>query len=312
ARAEAEGCWCAGAAAGVDINARRRLVRAAARRAGDPRPDLPPPVSITGRTLAEILTECRQTAERIEAMKVRLEEKWRRRAVHLLDASAGTSPGIPRPTWLRGAQPDTAAPDAGGPATPAPLPAGHVPAVAAATPGSQDVAAEIESWLAKLDREAEPDDLRQALDAAERASQSPNLWLVQLGRTVQRINAKLDKRRRQAPGAAAHPGGLAGGGPGPGHPRGGRGVQRPQRVAGETDLTESLRDEAHLLIAEWERVARTRDLTAKIRALLEEGGFDVQADFDLAGHPYDPLKVAWPGRPDHSAYIRVDGDEISH
>jgi hypothetical protein len=167
--------------------------------------------------------------------------------------------------------------------------------------------------LARLDNDAEPADLQRAMAAAQRAQVSPDMWLIQLNRTVDQLNLNLERRRQQAHEASVLLEGLTAGEADPDAPDVGPVAAQLERVvAGETDLTESLREDARWLIGERERIAETRFLTAKVQALLAEQGFDVQADFGFVGRPVDVIRASWPGRPDHSASITVRDGRIEH
>ena len=307
AAVEAEARWQDAAEAAVQVNAQLRVLRAAARRAGlGPESDsgLPPPVSLAGRTLTEVLADCHQATAKVDAAKRCLQAKRLLSAEQLLDASVPADRADAARThldWVERAW------------YPAPEARSAVPAAGPAV-GGQNVQAAIQQWLERLDPDAEPKDLEQVLKAADQASRTPELWLIQLGNTVKRINARLDNARRQSQEAAAYLEGLAAGGADPdGDPTLGPVVQRLKLVlAGETDLTESLRSDARWLVTERERAAAARHLTERLRALLEQEGFDVRAEFGSVAEPYDLLRVTRPGRHDHSGEVLVSGSRISH
>lgn len=273
---EAEACWEAAARAAVRANSDLRVVRAAVRRTdtvGDSGcPPVPSPVPIGGRSLDEVLADTERVDARLGTVRVFLAERSRQAAARIAES-----------VRLR--------PGSTGRASPA--------------------AAEIEHLLTMVDADAGAGELADVYAAAEEARRAPAFWLPQLTAAVEQLRTNTARARRHAAEAAQYLEGIAAIDVDPTGPYVSSVVAGLNDVvARERDLSESLRDDARLLIADGERAAANRLLADRLRARFRADGFDVRNVGDAGSR--EVFELTRPGRPGHCARVSVGRGEIRH
>jgi hypothetical protein len=170
--------------------------------------------------------------------------------------------------------------------------------------------AEIEDLLARVDEDAGPSELADVYAAAEEARRAPAFWLPQLASAVEQLRTNAARARRHAAEAAQYLEGIAAIGVDPTDPHVSSVVAGLNDVvARQRDLSESLRDDARLLIADGERAAANRLLAARLRERFRADGFDVRSAGDGR---YDTLSLSRPGQPGLCAQVTVGRGEIRH
>lgn len=255
--ADAEACWASAARAAVRVNSSLRVLRAELSRAGltgDPGcPPTPPPVRLAGQSLADVAAGTERLAVAVAAAREYLTEHRRRTARVIADSARSRAADGTRP--------------------------------AAADP---DVHADIDRLLAGVPEDAEPNELAGVHAAAEAARTESAVWHPELRTAVEQLRSNAERGRRRAIEAAgyleglaaidaANLEGLAAIDAGPADERAHRLLRDlDEVVAGRRDLSESLRDDARLLIAHGEIDAAVRLLAHRLQDHLRADGVDVR------------------------------------
>jgi len=306
---EREACWEAAARAAVRANTEVRVVRAALRRAGvagDPDcPPMPSPVPVQGRSLLAVLADAERAAQQLDDVRSFLAAHRRREASRIARSvrarTAAPAPARPAPA-SPAATPSTATSER------APTPAGPGHQIPEPSPA---VVAEIDRLLALVDDDAGPAELANAYAAAEEARRAPAFWLPQLARVVEELCANTARARRYADEAAAYLEGIAAIGVDPTDPLVSSVVAGLNEVVvRERDLSESLREDARLLIANGERAAAEQLFAERLRESLRADGFDVHSSGESGR--YEVLELTRQDRPRHSARVSIGRGEIRH
>jgi hypothetical protein len=277
----AEASWEATARAAIQANSEVRVLQAALRRAGDPAGLLlPPPVRLDGRSLGDVLADAEKVTGELDAARAYLAEHRRRTARRIAGSGRRRPPS-------------------------------HPPALAAGRPVDPGVPVEVDQLLATVPEDAEPDELADVYAAAAAARTAPAFWLPQLAMVVEQLRTNGARTRRRATEAAGYVEGIVAIDVDPADPH----VQAvvaalDEVVARQRDLSESLRDEARLMIANGERTAAGRLLADRLRDRLRADGFQLRT----VGDPgeYEVIELTSPGRPEQAAYVRVGRGEISY
>jgi hypothetical protein len=169
---------------------------------------------------------------------------------------------------------------------------------------------EIDDLLGTAPADAEPEELADLYAAAAASRAAPELWRPQLALAVEQLRTNAARARRHATEAAAYLDGIAALDVDPADPQ----VRRVRAglnevVAGERDLSESLRDDTRLMIAAGERNAANRLLADRLGERFRADGFVVRI-LPKAG-PYEVIEVTRPGRPLHRSQVTVGRGRIS-
>jgi len=284
--ADAEASWDAAGRAVVHANSEVRVLRDALRRvdvaAGLPAPR---PVPLAGRSLDEVLADVGTVLEQVTAVRAYLAEHHRRTARRIAGFGGSRVAGTAGQGTCRS-----------GPGAAARPPEPH-----------PRVSAEVERLLATAPGDVEPAELAAVYAAA---GEKPARGLPELRMAVEQLRANADRTRRHASEAAAYLEGIAAIDVDPAGPRVRLVAALDEAVAGRRDLSESLRDDARLLIANGERTAANRLLADRLRERLRTDGFDVRTVDRSAEH--ELIELTRPERPEHTGRVRVGRGEISY
>lgn len=282
--ADAEDRWGAAARAAVRANGEARILRVALRRAevaGDPAaPPAPRPVQFVGRSLDEVTADAERTVAECTAVRSYLAEHRRRTAAVIAESVRSRAANRSQPSSR---------------------PPGADPGVSAA----------VDRLLATVPEDAEPGELAGVHAAALAARVEPSVWLPELETAVERLRTNVARSRRQASEAAGYLESIAAIDVDQADPRIRHLVMGlGEVVAGERDLTESLRDNARLITAAGESTAANRLLADRLRDHLRADGFDVGPVSRSGRH--ETMEVTHPALTACAGRVRIGRGEISY